>query len=56
MFIRIFLIGLILFILTTVLAYSYRHLAKSNAKHTSKFIIGGGVTFVLLAVIAVLEA
>lgn len=56
MLIRIFLMGLILFILTTVLAFAYRNLTKTNAKHTSKFVIGGVVTFALLAIIAILEA
>lgn len=55
MLIRLFIIGLVIFGLTLAAIYGYRKIAKEHVKHTAKIITGGVITFVIIAVIAVLE-
>ena len=55
MLVRLFFIGLIIFILTMAAIYGYRKIAKEHVQHTAKIIAGGIITFVIIAAISVLE-
>lgn len=55
MIIRLGIIALIIFAITTGLIYGYRKIAKEHAEHTMKIVFAGLITFALIAGISILE-
>jgi len=55
MLIRLFTIGLIIFVITIAVLYGYRIMAKKRFPHTTKVLGAGVITFAVIAVFSVLE-
>lgn len=52
---RLFTIGAIIFVITIAAIYGYRKITTEHAKHTTKIIAAGVITFCIIAALSVLE-